>query len=66
MDIPHLPTAIKNRARKYQKEDPKGNKNTDSLLLAFRWHLTPEYKTNPKYWSELHNAKEFFTIERNE
>jgi len=65
MRISELPTAIKNRAERYRAEQ-NTNPKSDSLMLAFRWDLTEEFKTSPTYWSELHNAKEFFTIERNE
>ena len=65
MKISELPTAIRKRAERYRQEQDF-NTGSDSILMAFKHHLTEEYKTSPRYWMELHNAKEFFTIERNE
>jgi len=65
MKISQLPTSIRNRAEKYRAEQ-NINPNSDSVLLAFKHHLTDEYKKSPSYWMELHNAKEFFTLERSE
>ena len=63
MKISELPTAIKNRALKYQRELGNENQKTDNLIDAFVWDKTRE---GIKYWEELHNAKEFFTLERSE
>jgi len=65
MKISELPTAIRKRAERYRAEQ-NVNPNSDSILNAFKHHLTSEFKTSSKYWMELHNAKEFFTIERSE
>jgi len=62
MKISELPTAIRLRALKYQKEYG-GDTKTDVLINAFYFADTKE---GNKYWEELHNAKEFFTLERNE
>ena len=63
MKISQLPTAIRLRAERYQIEQEKGNENTDCLIDAFVWDETKE---GHKYWSELENAVEFFTLERSE
>jgi len=66
MKISELPTAIRNRAERYR--DQRRSKDailtkTDSLIDAFLWEGTKE---GAKYWENLHNEKEFFTLERNE
>jgi len=63
MKISQLPTAIRLRAERYQIEQEKGNENTDCLIDAFVWDETKE---GHKYWLELENAIEFFTLERSE
>jgi hypothetical protein len=65
MKISELPTAIRKRAERY-RADQNINPTSDSLIEAFKWHETKEYRTSPAYWSELYNAKEFFTLERSE
>ena len=65
MKISELPTAIRNRAERYRQEQDI-NPGSNSIIMAFKHHLTEEYKTSPRYWMELHDAKEFFTFERND